>query len=68
MREGVPTTIKRYGGCRFYNPTLARYVTLDDLAGLVANDEDFVVRDTATGENITSLILEQIIVERGNHG
>ena len=68
MQSGDPTTIKRYGGRRLYHPDLGGYVTIGDLATMVEHDEDFVVREAGTGEDITRSILKQIIVERGSHG
>jgi polyhydroxyalkanoate synthesis repressor PhaR len=63
-----PITIKRYAQARLYNPSAGRYVTLTDLALMLEEDEDFVVREAKTGEDITRTILEQIILERANHG
>ena len=68
MQSGEPTTIKRYGGCRLYDPILAIYITLDDLTAMVEGSEDFVVRDAETGEDVTRSVLTQIIVKRGAHG
>ena len=42
---------------------LGSYVTLEDLAGLVRNGEDFVVYDAKSGEDITRSVLAQIIFE-----
>jgi polyhydroxyalkanoate synthesis repressor PhaR len=68
MNLGEPVTIKRYAGRRLYHPGLGVYLTVDDLAAMVEDDEDFVVREAETGEDITRSVLKQIIVERGNHG
>ena len=35
---------------------------------MVEDDEDFVVIDAETGEDITRSVLKQIIVERRRHG
>ena len=43
-------------------------MTLDDLAAMVEDEEDFVVNDAKTGEDITRSVLKQIIVERARHG
>jgi polyhydroxyalkanoate synthesis repressor PhaR len=64
----APVTIKRYAYQRLYAPAAGRYVTLKDLAGMVEDEEAFVVRDAATGEDITPSILQQIIIERARHG
>lgn len=63
-----PVTIKRYAQQRLYVPAAGRYVTLKDLAHMVEDEEAFVVRDAATGEDITPAILKQIIIERAPHG
>jgi polyhydroxyalkanoate synthesis regulator protein len=65
---GTPLTIKRYAGKRLYDPAAGAYRTLGDLALLVEDDEDFVVIEAETGENITGSVLKQIIVERKRHG
>jgi polyhydroxyalkanoate synthesis repressor PhaR len=43
-------------------------VTLDDLARMVKNGEDFVVTDAKTGEDITRSVLGQIIFEQEGSG
>jgi polyhydroxyalkanoate synthesis repressor PhaR len=63
-----PTIIKRYANRRLYHPAAASYVTLGDLAGMVEDEEDFVVRDAQTGEDITVSILKQIISGHAHHG
>jgi polyhydroxyalkanoate synthesis repressor PhaR len=63
-----PVTIKRYANQRLYNAGAACYITLEDLAGMVEDDEDFVVYDARTGDDITRSVLKQIIVERRRHG
>jgi polyhydroxyalkanoate synthesis regulator protein len=35
---------------------------------MVEDDQDFVVREAKTGEDITRSILRQIILRRANHG
>ena len=61
-----PATIKRYGTDRLYHPA-GRYLSLQKLADMIEDDEDFVVRDAKSGEDITASVLKQIISER-NHG
>ena len=65
---GVPLIVKRYAGKRLYDPAAGAYLTLDDLAQRVEDDEDFVVTEALTGEDITRSVLKQIIVERRRHG
>jgi polyhydroxyalkanoate synthesis repressor PhaR len=64
----APVTIKRYAHQRPYAPAAGRYVTLEDLAGMVEDEKAFVVHDAASGEDITPSILKQIIIERTPHG
>ena len=61
-----PITIKKYANRRLYNTGTSTYVTLEDLAVMVKNGEDFVVYDAKTGEDITRSVLAQIIFEQEN--
>ena len=64
--EKEPVTIKKYANRRLYNTGTSTYVTLEDLAVMVKNGEDFVVFDAKTGEEITRSVLAQIIFEQEN--
>lgn len=55
--------IKKYANRRLYNTGTSSYVTLDDLALMVKNGQDFVVQDAKTSEDLTRAVLTQIIVE-----
>jgi len=61
-----PVTIKKYANRRLYNTGTSTYVTLEDLAAMVKDGEDFVVFDAKTGEDITRSVLAQIIFEQEN--
>jgi polyhydroxyalkanoate synthesis repressor PhaR len=63
-REAV--VIKKYANRRLYNTETSTYVTLEDLAGMVRGDRDFVVYDAKTGDDLTHAVLTQIIVEQEN--
>ncbi|MDR3373049.1 MAG: polyhydroxyalkanoate synthesis repressor PhaR [Ancalomicrobiaceae bacterium] len=63
-----PTIIKKYANRRLYNTGTSTYVTLEDLADMVKAEEDFVVYDAKTGEEITRPVLTQIIFEQENKG
>jgi polyhydroxyalkanoate synthesis repressor PhaR len=65
-KTAEPVTIKKYANRRLYNTGTSTYVTLEDLAGMVKNGEDFVVFDAKTGEEITRSVLTQIIFEQEN--
>jgi len=56
--------IKKYPNRRLYNTATSSYIVLDDLVKLVKSGEQFEIRDTKTGEDITREILNQIIFER----
>jgi polyhydroxyalkanoate synthesis repressor PhaR len=61
-----PVTIKKYANRRLYNTGTSTYVTLEDLAAMVKNGEDFLVYDAKTGDDITRSVLAQIIFEQEN--
>ncbi|HZP79934.1 MAG TPA: polyhydroxyalkanoate synthesis repressor PhaR [Pseudolabrys sp.] len=61
-----PVTIKKYANRRLYNTGTSTYVTLEDLAAMVKEGQDFVVYDAKTGEDITRSVLTQIIFEQEN--
>ncbi len=59
-----PITIKKYANRRLYNTGTSTYVTLEDLASMVKEGEDFLVYDAKSGEDITRSVLAQIIFEQ----
>jgi polyhydroxyalkanoate synthesis repressor PhaR len=61
-----PTTIKKYANRRLYNTGTSTYVTLEDLASMVKDGEDFLVYDAKSGDDITRSVLAQIIFEQEN--
>ena len=63
-----PITIKRHGNSRLYNASAGSSVSLQDLAGKVEDDDEFVVHDVKSGEDVTTIVLKQIIAERVHHG
>src|SRR5882724_8465416 len=65
-KSAEPIVIKKYANRRLYNTGTSTYVTLEDLACMVKNGEDFVVYDAKTGEDITRSVLTQIIFEQEN--
>jgi len=67
-KDNETTIIKKYANRRLYNTGTSTYVTLEDLAGMVKNGEDFTVVDAKTGEDITRSVLTQIIFEQENKG
>ncbi len=63
-----PVIIKKYANRRLYNTQKSAYVTLEDLAVMVREGTDFVVRDAKSGEDITRSVLTQIIFEEEAKG
>jgi polyhydroxyalkanoate synthesis repressor PhaR len=68
MAGDKPTVIKKYANRRLYHTGTSTYVTLEDLARMVKEGEDFVVTDAKTGEDITRAVLGQIIFEQEGRG
>src|SRR5471030_714590 len=64
--EKEPITIKKYANRRLYNTGTSTYVTLEDLATMLKDSENFVVFDAKTSEDITRSVMAQIIFEQEN--
>jgi polyhydroxyalkanoate synthesis repressor PhaR len=56
--------VKRYTNRKLYDLRASRYVSLEDLAEAIRGGEVIVVTDAATGKDMTSVTLAQIILER----
>jgi polyhydroxyalkanoate synthesis regulator protein len=54
---GEPVTIKLYGNRRLYEAGASRYVTLPDLQARARDGIAVIVRDAATGADITDRVL-----------
>ena len=55
--------IKKYENRRLYNTATSQYINQEQVAQLVRDGRDVRVVDAATGEDLTRLILAQIVVE-----
>jgi polyhydroxyalkanoate synthesis repressor PhaR len=55
--------IKKYENRRLYNTATSQYINQDQVAQLVREGYDVRVVDAASGEDLTRLILAQIVVE-----
>lgn len=55
--------IKRYGNRRLYNTATRAYVNYQDIIVLIRAGHDIQVIDSTTKEDITKLVLTQIILE-----
>lgn len=58
-----PIIIKKYENRRLYDTRNSRYVNLEDIAQMVRDGADVQVLDAATGDDLTRVILTQIITE-----
>lgn len=63
MKPGAERVIKRYDNRKLYDPLAKRYVTLLGLARLVAAGQEVSVRDQKSGQDITTTVLAQVILE-----
>ncbi|HWR13883.1 MAG TPA: polyhydroxyalkanoate synthesis regulator DNA-binding domain-containing protein [Terriglobales bacterium] len=61
--ENRRVVIKKYANRRLYDTYASRYVNLDDIAALVRNGKDVQVVDARTKQDLTRVVLTQIIVE-----
>lgn len=62
--ESRTLSIKRYPNRRFYDATRSRHVTLHDLYDLVTEGFTIHVTDSASGADITNVVLTQMILDR----
>jgi polyhydroxyalkanoate synthesis repressor PhaR len=64
MEEGKkPRVIKRYTNRKLYDTEESRYVTLEEIAGLVKAGEEVQIVDNRTGNDLTEVTLAQILYE-----
>jgi polyhydroxyalkanoate synthesis repressor PhaR len=56
--------IKRYSNRKLYDTTTRTYVTLEHVAEMVADSVEIKVVDNDTDEDLTTVILSQILLER----
>ncbi|MEK7756250.1 MAG: polyhydroxyalkanoate synthesis regulator DNA-binding domain-containing protein [Planctomycetota bacterium] len=56
--------IKKYPNRRYYDATNSRHVTLQELHDLIVSGKDICVTDSRNGDDITNLLLTQILLER----
>ena len=57
-------TIKRYPNRKLYDTEARKYVTLDGIAELIRSGAEVEVLDNSNGDDLTALILTQIIYEQ----
>ena len=60
--------IKKYANRRLYDASVSRHVTLDDIRELIIRGERIRVVEDKSGEDITRLILLQVIADQEQFG
>ncbi len=63
-----PKLIRKYVNRRLYDTSQSRYVNLEDLRRLIVGGADIKVIEQASGEEITTIVLLQIIEETQRTG
>jgi polyhydroxyalkanoate synthesis repressor PhaR len=56
--------IKRYPNRKLYDTEAKQYITLDGIAALIRDGQEVQIQDHATGEDLTTITLTQIIFEQ----
>lgn len=59
-----PRLIKKYPNRRLYDTELSRYITLDDVRGLISAGTEVRVAEQRGGRDITRNVLLQVIAEQ----
>lgn len=60
--------IKKYANRRLYDTSRSRYITLDDLKGLIVSGEPVHIVDAKSQANITREVLLQLVAEQESLG
>src|SRR5262249_48643892 len=65
-RDDLPRklSIKRYSNRRFYDTTQSRHLTFGEMYELIRQGYEISITDSKSGEDITNLVLTQIILDR----
>ena len=63
MQQNQTVVIRKYANRRLYNTSARKYVNLQEIAALVRDGAEVQVVDAKTGEDLTRVVLTQIIVE-----
>lgn len=62
--SAAPISIKRYPNRRYYASNTSKYVSLQEIEELVQQGHTVEIRDSQTGDDLTRVVLTQIIMER----
>jgi polyhydroxyalkanoate synthesis repressor PhaR len=60
--------IKKYANRKLYDTRTSRYITLDGIAELVRDGHDIRVVDRVTGNDLTPVVLSQIVLTEEKRG
>jgi polyhydroxyalkanoate synthesis repressor PhaR len=60
--------IKKYANRKLYDTQTSRYITLEGIAGLVRDGHGIEVVDRDTGQDLTQVVLSQIVLEEEKRG
>ena len=63
MKQSGTRVVRKYPNRRLYDTAAGKYINLEEIAALVRKGEDIQVVDVKTGEDVTRVVLTQIIVE-----
>ncbi|MBI2890442.1 MAG: phasin family protein [Nitrospirae bacterium] len=61
--DGRARLIKRYPNRKLYDTSSSRYVKLDEIAEMIRKGYEIKIIDNATSEDLTSVVLTQVIFE-----
>ena len=63
-RQPELVQIKKYPNRRYYDATHSRHVTIQEVQDLIVSGKDVCVTDSRNGDDITNLVLTQILLEQ----
>jgi len=63
-RERDALHIKKYPNRRYYDTTRSRHVTLQEVHDIIMSGKDVFITDSRTEEDITNIVLTQILLEK----
>ena len=63
----TPVRFKKYANRRLYNINESKYMTLNEIEGIIREGYEIVVTDAKTEEDVTAFILTQIILEQAKN-
>src|SRR4030065_2330761 len=59
----MPILVKRYPNRKLYDTAEKQYISLEGINDLIRQGEEIKVIDNVTGEDLTAVILSQVILE-----